>query len=36
MPSATTPMRRPVRIGATAPLGSPPVVRGAPPKTRPH
>ncbi len=35
MPSATTPIRRPVRTGATAP-GSAPGVRGAPPKTRPH
>ncbi|AXE85289.1 hypothetical protein C1703_09785 [Streptomyces sp. Go-475] len=36
MPSATTPMRRPVRIGAAAPAGSPPAVREAPAKTLPH
>jgi hypothetical protein len=36
MPSATTPIRRPVRTGATGSPGSRPGPRDAPPKTRPH
>ncbi len=37
MATATAPIRRPVRTGASGPEDSEPgVVRGAPPKTRPH